>query len=161
MWGTQVQSLIQEDSTCYRAIKLVPRNSWARSLEPGATATEATCRSWWSPPTPEPLLLCFVWESVVAGRGEGGGGWISAWRFLCVSKSLQSCLTLCDPMDCSLRGSFVHGDSSGKNTGVCCHYLLQGIFPTQGLSQHLLHLLHWQAGSLSLDFFFFGLVLKQ
>ena len=30
----------------------------------------------------------------------------------------QSCLTLCDPMDCSLPGSSVHGDSPGKNTGV-------------------------------------------
>ena len=25
-------------------------------------------------------------------------------------------------------------DSPGKNTGVCCHFLLQGIFPTQGLN---------------------------
>ena len=43
----------------------------------------------------------------------------------------QSCLTLCDHMDCSLPGSSVHGDSPGKNTGVGCHALLQGIFPTQ------------------------------
>ena len=35
-------------------------------------------------------------------------------------------------MDCSLPGSSVHGDSPGKNTGVSCHALLQGIFPTQG-----------------------------
>ena len=40
----------------------------------------------------------------------------------------QSCLTLCDPMDCILPGSSVHGESSGKNTGVGCHALLQGIF---------------------------------
>ena len=40
--------------------------------------------------------------------------------------------TLCDPMDCSLPGSFVHGDSPGKNTGVGCHALLQEIFPMQG-----------------------------
>ena len=73
MWGTQVQSLIQEDSTCRRAIKPVPRKSWSHSLEPGSTATEATCRSWWSPPAPEPLLLCFVWESVVAGLDGGRG----------------------------------------------------------------------------------------
>ena len=46
--------------------------------------------------------------------------------------SLQSCLTLCDPMDCSTPGSSVHGDSPGKNTGVGCDALLQGIFPTQG-----------------------------
>ena len=43
----------------------------------------------------------------------------------------QSCLTLCNPMDCSPPGSSVHGDSPGKNTGVGCHALLQGIFPTQ------------------------------
>ena len=47
-------------------------------------------------------------------------------------KVTQSCLTLCDPMDCSPPGSSVHGDSLGKNTGVGCHALLQGIFPTQG-----------------------------
>ena len=38
----------------------------------------------------------------------------------------QLCPTLCDPMDYSLVGSSVHGDSSGKNTGVGCHALLQG-----------------------------------
>ena len=27
----------------------------------------------------------------------------------------------------------------GKNTGVCCHALLQGIFPTQGWNPGLLH----------------------
>ena len=36
------------------------------------------------------------------------------------------------------------------NTGVGCHALLQGIFPTQGLNPHLLSLLHWQQGSLPL-----------
>ena len=41
---------------------------------------------------------------------------------------------LCDPMDCSPLGSSVHGDSPGKNTGVGCQSLLQGIFPTQGLN---------------------------
>ena len=41
-------------------------------------------------------------------------------------------------------------DSPGKNTGVGCHFLLQGIFPTQGLNLRLLHLLHWQANSLPL-----------
>ena len=48
--------------------------------------------------------------------------------------AVQLCLTLCDPMDCSPQGSSVHGDSPGKNTGVGCHALLQGIFPTQGLN---------------------------
>ena len=56
------------------------------------------------------------------------------------------CLTLCNPMDYSPRGSSVHGDSPGKNTGVGCHALLQGIFPTQGPNPDLPHcrqILYW------------------
>ena len=34
--------------------------------------------------------------------------------------------------DCSPPGSSVHGDSSGKNTGVSSRFLLRGIFLTQG-----------------------------
>ena len=52
----------------------------------------------------------------------------------------------CSIMSDSLRphepyppGSSVDGDSPGKNTGVGCHALLQGIFPTQGLNLGLLH----------------------
>ena len=48
---------------------------------------------------------------------------------------------LCESMDCRLPGS--SGDSpcssSGKSTGVGCHYLLQGIFLTQGLNLDLPH----------------------
>ena len=135
----------------------------------------------------------------------------------------QLCPILCDPMDCSLPGSSVHGvlharilewvampssrgspqlgdqtwvscnagwlftvwttrearyacmlsrfshvwlfvtlwtivaagllcpwDSPGKNTGVGCHSLLEGIFLTQVSNPHLLHLLHWEADSLPL-----------
>ena len=43
------------------------------------------------------------------------------------AKSLQSCLTLCNLLDCSLSGSSVHGTSLGKKTGVGCHFLLQCI----------------------------------
>ena len=41
----------------------------------------------------------------------------------------QSCHTVCGLMDCSLPGSSIHADSSGKNTGVGCHALLQGNLP--------------------------------
>ena len=44
-----------------------------------------------------------------------------------------------DPMDCSPPGSSVQRDSPDKNTGVSCHTLLQGIFPTQGSNPGLLH----------------------
>ena len=46
---------------------------------------------------------------------------------------------LLKPNDCSLPGSSTHGDSPGKITGVGCHALLQGIFPTQGLNPGLSH----------------------
>ena len=39
-------------------------------------------------------------------------------------------------------------NSPGKNTGVGCYALLQGIFLTQGSNSHFLHLLHWQVDSL-------------
>ena len=52
---------------------------------------------------------------------------------------IQSCPTLYNPMDWSLPGSSVHGDSSGNNTGVGCHTLLQGNFPTKGLNTGLLY----------------------
>ena len=65
-------------------------------------------------------------------------------------QSLQLCLTLCDPVDCSPPGSSVHKDYPVKNAGVGCHALLQAIFLTQGLNPCLLHLLHWLAGSLPL-----------
>ena len=45
----------------------------------------------------------------------------------------------CGPMDCSLPGSSVHENSPGKNTGVGCQALLQGIFPTQGSNPGLPH----------------------
>ena len=100
---------------------------------------------------------------------------------LAPAKLLQSCLTLCNPKDCSPPGFSVHEisqarileseseshsvvsdslqphglhnpwNSLGQNTGVGSLSLLQGIFPTQGLNPHLLCLLHWQAGSLTLS----------
>ena len=60
---------------------------------------------------------------------------------------------LSDLMDCSLPGSSVSGDSPGKRTGVGCHALLQGIFPTQGsphCRQILYHLSHQGSPGVSL-----------
>ena len=45
-------------------------------------------------------------------------------------------------------GLFCPWDFPDKNTIVGCHFLLQGIFLTQGLN---LHLLHWQTDSLLLS----------
>ena len=70
---------------------------------------------------------------------------------VCVCVHAQSCLTLCSPS--GLHPSGLHPskllspwDFPGNNTG--CHFLLQRIFPNQGLS---LSLLNWQANSLPLS----------
>ena len=56
-----------------------------------------------------------------------------------VQCSAQLCLTLCNPWTARLLCPW---NFSGKNTGAGCHFFLQGIFPTQGLTPDLLCLLH-------------------
>ena len=59
----------------------------------------------------------------------------------------QSCPTLCDPMDCNLPGSSIHGICQARVLEWAAisfsrgssHFLLQGIIPTQGLNPGLLH----------------------
>ena len=93
------------------------------------------------------------WEKTLGlvrfGDGERMRVWYGSDR-VCVCA--QPSPTLCDPMDCSPPGSSLHGiDFPGKNTGVGCNLLLQGIFPTQGSNPRLLSFLHWQADSLPLN----------
>ena len=70
----------------------------------------------------------------------------------CIFTIFSACARVCSVVSDSL---WPHGmqparllcprDFPGKNTGLGCHFLLQGIFLTQGLNPWLLHLLHWQA----------------
>ena len=61
-----------------------------------------------------------------------------------------SCVQLFfDPMDCSPARLLCLWDFSGKNIGMGCHFLLQGIVPGQGSN---LHLLYWQVDSLPLSY---------
>ena len=76
-----------------------------------------------------------------------GGGFCRNWPFFSdsiVSNSLWPQRLQPPRLRCSW-------DFPGKNTGVGCHCLLQGIFPTQGSNPSLLHLQHWQAYSLPLS----------
>ena len=67
-------------------------------------------------------------------------------RMLCrLGEHAQSCPTLYEAA--RLPDSYVCGNP-GKNTGLGCHFLLQGIFLTQGLNRGLLHR---QEDSLSLS----------
>ena len=103
----------------------------------------------WSPReqlSPEPGLGGQEREDEGDPGLSSGPRWVSAWMLgqLCMrAKALQPCPTLCDPMDCSLPARFLcPWDSPGKNTGVGCRFLLQGIFPTQRSYPHLLRFLH-------------------
>ena len=49
----------------------------------------------------------------------------------CVVSSLSHVGIFCDPMDCSPTRLLCPSHFPGKNTGVGCHFLFQGSFPTQ------------------------------
>ena len=55
------------------------------------------------------------------------------------AESLSHVHLFATPMDCSLPDTSDNGDSPGQNTGVGCHALFQGIFPTQGSKPGLPH----------------------
>ena len=65
--------------------------------------------------------------------------------------SIQSCLTLCQPMDYNPPGSSVHGVLQAITLEWVAIPFFQGIFPIQGSNPRLLCLLHWQTGSLPLE----------
>ena len=97
-----------------------------------------------------------AWRAAVHGVTQSWT-WLSDWTTTIALQSFQNmcsiaklCPALFDPMDYSLPGSFCAWDFPGKNTGVGCHFLLQGIFLTQESNLHLLRLLHRQAEFLPL-----------
>ena len=103
-----------------------------------------------------PLSFCLQVEMVFKAMAWAFSGSYSV--FLGLSHVVNEiCMLSCSVMSNSLQP---HGqqparllcpwDFPGKNTGVGCHFLLQGIFPTQGSNPRLLYLLHWQADSLPL-----------
>ena len=70
----------------------------------------------------------------------------------CCAKSLQSCLTLCDPIDHTRL--LYPGDSTGKNTGVGCHVFLQEIFIVPGIEPAFIKIrLNSYVSSLAVGFF--------
>ena len=64
------------------------------------------------------------------------------------AKLLQSCLTLCNPMDCGPPSSPVHGILQARILEWVVMPSSRGIFLTQGLNPSLLCLLLQQGGSL-------------
>ena len=66
------------------------------------------------------------------------GAWYQWWRKATAAQRLQLC-QLCSILRTAAHQAPLFMGSPGNNTGVGCHALLQGIFPTQGLNPDLLH----------------------
>ena len=89
-------------------------------------------------------MLLFLLKTAIASLTYDAGR---------VCSLTQLCPILCDPMDYSHR-LLCPWNFPGENTGVGSHFLLQGIFVTQGPNSCLLCFLHlplWQADSLPLS----------
>ena len=74
--------------------------------------------------------------------------------YMCCAPSLQSCLTLCNPMDSSPSGSPVHGILQARILEWVSISFFRGIFPTQRLKLCLLFVLYWQVGFFLFVLFF-------
>ena len=66
---------------------------------------------------------------------------------VCLCVSMLSRVRLFDPHGLQPTSRLCSWSFPGKNTSGGCHFLLQGIFSTQGLNSHLLRLLHCQVDS--------------
>ena len=77
------------------------------------------------------------WEAGLEGRWFFRGSECQVKLHAC--SVTQLCLTLCNPMNCNPPASSVLWDFPGKNTGVSCQFLLQGVFVTQGSDWRLVH----------------------
>ena len=65
---------------------------------------------------------------------------VCVYACVCVCVRAQSCLTLCDPMNCSPPGSSIHGIFQAEILEWVVISSSKGIFHTQGSNPHLLHL---------------------
>ena len=91
-------------------------------------------------------FICIIWDEVFLVEILSDFRELSFCLcifYMCVCLHVQSCLTLCDPMDCSLPGSSVHGTLQARKLEQFAISSF-GDLTTWGLN---LHLLHWQANS--------------
>ena len=90
------------------------------------------CRFWFSQSGVRPEILHFQQMPRFLDHN------LSSKDLCMCAKWIQSCSTLCNPMNCRLPCSYYPWHSPGKNIGVGCHSLLQGIILIQGSNLHLL-----------------------
>ena len=122
------------------------RMRWLAGITNSMTWVWVNSASWWW--TGRPGVLWFMVSQRV------GHDWATElnWYMMCVS------VCACSVMSDSLQPHGLYTarllcpwDFPGRNIGVGYHFLLQGIFPTQGSNSYLLCLLHWQVDYLPLS----------
>ena len=93
-----------------------------------------------------PILLSTIFSSsiYIAANGNISFSFVAEYyshiyTYIKESEVAQSCLTLCDPMDCSLPGSSVHGIFQAIVLEWIAISFSRGIFPTQGWNPGLPH----------------------
>ena len=105
-----------------------------RTLEPGYLGVNLSCST-------QPAVCCraaalsstLVFPSVKWGQEEFLLPQSCVYLCVCVHAHTLSCVRIfVTSQTAACQGSFVQGNFLGKNTRVGCHFLLQGIFPTQG-----------------------------
>ena len=115
------------------------RAQWYLNLRPHALAQHA------------PLSMQFPRQKYLSGkweRGSRGRGHIHIYGWSMLMYGKKTTTQYCKSIILQIKISKLR---IINKTGVCCHFLLQVIFPTQGLNPSLLGLLHWQAGSYQLS----------
>ena len=96
----------------------------------------------------QPTRLHHPWDSPGKNTGVGCHFLLQCMKVKSGNEVAQLCPTLSNSMACSLPGSSIHGIFQEEYwSGLS--FPPPGHIPTQGLNLHLLHLLHWQAGSTS------------
>ena len=130
--------------------------SQKRARVTGVPTAEAEGRS---PDFLEPVSSSVHWDTNDA-TSQGGEPLCSVSIFLSAFCALSTGKPVCQVSSVVSNSLQPHGlysarllyprDSPGKNTGVGCYFLFQGIFLTQGSNPHVLCLLHWRPGSLLL-----------
>ena len=74
-----------------------------------AAKSRQSCPTLWDPRRRQPTRLPRLWDSPGKNTGVGCHFLLQCMKVKSESEVAQSCLTLLDPVDCSLPGSSIHG----------------------------------------------------
>ena len=99
----------------------------------------------------QPARLFHPWDFPGKNTGVGCHCLLQCMKVKSESEVAQSRPTPSNPMDCSPPGSSVHGISQARVLESGAIAFSRGSSRNQGSSPRLLHLVHWQVGSLSLN----------